>query len=79
MSEMVERVAKALAPGVDAQPIMDHEFWCVIARRAIAAMREPTAAMLKAGARGGGEDSIGLADGIWSAMIDAALAPETGA
>ena len=44
---------------------------------AIEAMREPTRAMLEAGAVGSGEDSENTALGAWEAMIDAARAPST--
>jgi|GEM_PF-5489367 len=46
-------------------------FWW--AERIIEAMREPTEAMLEAGAEGSGEDSRGVATGAWNAMIEAAL------
>ena len=70
MSEMVERVAKALAREYDRDPETDNvglgtQLSTAMARAAIAAMREPTEAMLYAGWQ---EDSS-----IWRAMIDAAL------
>ena len=73
MSEMVERVAKAIAA----------EFshlgtgWDEIARAAIAAMREPTEAMKSVeGVHWGYSCHVcgGLKEG-WQAMIDEALKP----
>lgn len=70
MSELVERVARAIA----ACNTMGGE---EVARAAIAAMREPTEVMKCAGvSRGGGhhsDDGPGGTGAIWSAMIDAAL------
>lgn len=78
MSEMVERVARALyavntggaASWEDEAP--EFQQWvCEQARAAIAAMREPTEAMVEEGA-----SEIRAAGGpefVWRAMIDAAL------
>jgi hypothetical protein len=46
-----------------------------LARAAIEAMREPTKAMIEAGASGSGEDSEDVATGAWESMIDVALKP----
>jgi hypothetical protein len=43
------------------------------ARAAIEAIRQPTKAMIEAGAKGSGEDSEMTALGAWEEMIDAAL------
>lgn len=74
MSEMIERVARALFIEYGHEP----EEWCeahrvhyiAVARAAIAAMREPTEAMVDASGMGSQ-----LTSGMWSAMIDAALKP----
>jgi hypothetical protein len=76
MSEMVERVAIAIA-GRDAWDELDHrqKIWHrTVARDAIAAMREPTKAMVAA--CGVGEiigEPAEVAEGFWQAMIDEAL------
>ena len=71
MSEMVERVARAV------QPIADpggHWTTCEdIARAAIEAMREPTEGMIQAGWTTNGYRGD-MTKAEWSAMIDAALA-----
>lgn len=74
--EMVERVKTALANA----EISHHrseacpERWEAMALAAIAAMREPTGAMLEAGSQ-----NAGSAEAIWAwtAMIDEALRTET--
>jgi len=73
MSEMIDRVAKAIA-------LQSHtENPCLedLARRAIEAMREPTSAMLEAEPDDDGEfskeNSIFHARQFWQAMIDEAL------
>jgi hypothetical protein len=74
MSEMIERVARALckADGVDRCIYPDcgcpHEYR---ARAAIEALREPTPAMIEAGIQCG--DGYGSQPGTWQAMIDQAL------
>jgi hypothetical protein len=79
MSEMLERVALALleadiGPGGWPETWVNREIWYRRARAAIAAMREPTLAMLLAT-----EDCPGIGDergGVraeWEAMIDEAL------
>lgn len=88
MSEMVERVAKELyeatpfkqtAGGFEEQSDVYQRMCTVLARTAIAAMREPTAKMVGAGCD---EEKVGYApDGapaeyVWRAMIDAALAED---
>ena len=79
---MIERVAAAImdsavSPQIrarwDDQPEEVRTHWRLAARAAIAAMREPSEAMIKEGAYGSGEDSAGVACGAWKAMIDEAL------
>jgi len=77
MNEMVERVAQAIRGGNVAWEWQDFEDE---ARRVIAAMREPTEAMLEAGynapvkdVRNLGEWKLERLRGDWNAMIDAAL------
>lgn len=84
MSEMVERVAIAIAMALESQmPERARQRWedysmparaaaLVRARKAIEAMREPTDAVIEAG-RWPAEDDGPLA--CWQAMIDAALTP----
>lgn len=74
MSEMVERVAIAIC-GIGREEWGEPEFeryqyiYLSRARKAIAAMREPTDAMYWAG-----EDKLDVnAKGVWQAMIDEAL------
>lgn len=79
MTTMVERVAKAIMPeafifGEEArakQPIAFER-----ARAAIEAMRDPTEAMIDAGADGSGEGSTRVALGAWADMIEEALKDE---
>ena len=78
MSEMVERVAKELARVRQAANWGElaekgREFWRKDARAAIAAMREPTEAMLSppVAQRSWWEDMTPLT--VWQAMIDEAL------
>ena len=94
MSEMVERVAKAIRdhnmrqggvePASDMTPF-EAQHYTAEARAAIAAMREPTEAMVLAG-DDAQTDIQGPDEGIqvamcssvpWQAMIDAALSPST--
>jgi hypothetical protein len=63
LSEMVERVARAMANSCSYAAATD--FWRAKAREAIEAMREPTREMVS---RGGA-----LAQTTWHVMIDAAL------
>ena len=70
MTEMIERVARAIAQCLNEPGQCSYSD---IARAAIEAMREPTEAMIKEGAYGSGEDSAGVACGAWKAMIDEAL------
>lgn len=81
MSEMIEKVSKAiegvidLCPAVDASPSRIREIRSqMIARAAIEAMRTASLPMLKAGARELGAKHS-AADACWVTMIDAALAP----
>lgn len=78
MSEMVERVAAAIKSefrppdGIPSMTLSDDA--CTrFARAAVAALRDPTESMLRAGAKGCGEDREEVAGGAWEAMIDAAL------
>lgn len=82
MSEMVERVAKAIyvseigsdAGWDDTRVVKARHLWLAKARAAIGAMREPTELMVKSGYR---EDSEGANDedtaDQWRRMIDEAL------
>jgi hypothetical protein len=82
MSEMLERVARAVEPeigkleAVSAAPHVLRELQAKrVARAAIEAMREPTAGMVNAGLETyceHGDQNCGCAIS-WSAMIDAAL------
>jgi len=80
-SEMVERVVAAMREtGLDCSAWPD-DVMTELARAAIAAMREPTAGMVKAGEqeffeyRAQAEDwTLAETKNAWSAMIDAALA-----
>ena len=81
MGEMVERVAKALlnhtnsSPGVMTQyDMMSENEARELASVAIAAMREPTEAMLKAAHAACDENGHVLVASGYRAMIDAALA-----
>jgi len=83
---MIERVAKALIAVPDQSGLTVHDCALVLARAAIAAMREPTKAMAKAGYDEGRfecwadvrDGSAQLTDDaprtIWESMIDAAVA-----
>jgi hypothetical protein len=81
--DLVERVARAICTANGVDPDIEHadKFGEILvnwmnfepqARAAIAAMREPTEAMIKAGTAHGGQTNT---DVIWQAMIDAALSP----
>jgi hypothetical protein len=81
MSEMIERVARALDECHDPSSwhpydFWDHDFALELARAAIEAMREPTDAMKQAGDDFSGNLAIthdASGEGTWQAMIDAAL------
>jgi hypothetical protein len=80
MSGMIERVARAISEqqGVEVDEATDwaagHWQECVDqAKAALLVLREPTKAMIHAGAEGSGEDSEAVAISAWKAMIDAAL------
>lgn len=76
MSEMIERVARALAKADGTPDCEIDDFWHAFeidARTAIEAMREPTGAMYTAGEKKA-EAGSG-ADWIYRAMIDTALLP----
>lgn len=88
MSEMIERVAKAILATTGEPTMWDHyapgtqEHYRSMARAAIEAMREPTAAMIEVGDAsvdldwslepGEGLDGVDVTP-AWRAMIDAAL------
>ncbi len=90
MSDIVERVAKAIFATAVGSGQWDHEWWreeqegCLrSARAAIEAMREPTALMIDRGHIVSLQlpQAVALADRpafIWQAMIDAALCPPRG-
>lgn len=78
MSEMVERVARAIALAdldPETRAAVDPDVWFVaesyyaLARAALEAMREPTQDMLLADPR----RDMDLSEESWAAMIDAAL------
>lgn len=75
MSEMVERVARAISPNWEYMSRNDRRNAVITARVAIEAMREPTEAMIK----GAGwlypmyDDPHDRHEDVWSAMIDEAL------
>jgi len=68
MSEMIERVAKAIYEAMDLSDGLDGTAAKTYARAAIEAMREPTEAMLNASYLTSWD-----ADEVWKDMIDAAL------
>ena len=76
MNEMVERVARAIE--ADSNYVISQHHSKALARAAIAAMREPTASMIDA-AWEPGPRPVDFGDydpqGIYQAMIDAALKP----
>ena len=76
-SEMVERVARALAKAHMVHAGSGAPLYGELARTVIAAEREPTEAMLEAGGAMflGSSHSAGAqaAKAIWQAMVDAAL------
>lgn len=67
-NEIIERVAKAIYENVGELYLMGDEEWKQAACAAIAAMREPTDAMIIAGRLDDAEQ--------WQIMIDAALKSE---
>lgn len=73
VSEMAARVADAMS-----QVLGDEIDFDVLARAAIAAMREPTEAMLDAsyGLAGSERGDARAEAAVWAAMIDAALKAE---
>jgi hypothetical protein len=75
MSEMVERVARAIEAKSDY--VISQHHAKALARAAIEAMREPTAAMIEAEPDDDGEfnktNSVAHARAFWQAMIDEAL------
>ena len=79
MSDMVERVARALRE-CDCDPMHNDEDYANMAYAAIAAMREPTEAMIAKSLDGKAGDYLGVGPkvvtAVWQAMIDAALEGE---
>lgn len=80
MSEMIERVAKAIfASDMKWAPVLEHQFeenkivYLKAARAAIEAMREPTEIMIEASNREWDGRMSHRSSGAWQAMIDAAL------
>ena len=85
MSEMIERVARAIALAQldnDTRAAVDPNTWpvaesyCDMARAAIEAMREPTAEMLQPCMAGGKSYLVPVME-IWPKMIDAALSEKS--
>ena len=82
MTEMIERVAQALireAAMQDAPVSIGYAEARALATAVMAAMREPTDAMVKASPEEGvgwNEYSYGYVQGFWRDMIDAALGRE---
>jgi hypothetical protein len=74
MSEMVERVALAIAETVAGPGAQPRGNWLVAARAAIAAMREPTQPMIF----GSLKDKADWQNHVqtWRSMIDAALSED---
>ena len=70
MSTMVERVAQSLQQEMGTAAFDEPASSFALARAAIAAMREPTEEMLNAGHEARAKATV---NGIWHAMIDAAL------
>lgn len=74
MSEMVERVARAMAENAGfCWANCAQSQWKSDARTGIAAMREPTEEMVKASNREWDGRMSHRSTGAWQAMIDAAL------
>jgi hypothetical protein len=79
MSEMIEKVARAIAVEIDG----NDQYWRGFqstSRAAIGAMRQPTVSMVQAGAKYDREIDltfVGL-EGIWRTMIDSALSNQGG-
>ncbi len=72
MSQMVERVARAIAGMPEDQPLDDR--WRRKARAGIAAMREPTEAMMESGMNTGQAPLChGEIENLWHVLIDEAL------
>jgi hypothetical protein len=78
MAEQVEKVKAAIAekfaPAIDFKAPYAKVMLDMAARAAIEAMREPTEAMVDAGAVAEGDGNLAVqARSLWDAMIDAAL------
>ena len=73
MSEMVERVARAIISSASSYAGYEanSDYWDSLARAAIEAMREPTEAMVNAAPDLRGVDFYPT--DVWRAMIEAAL------
>lgn len=83
MSEMIERVARAICRAgmsgpkdhLNKQENLNWRKFEIEARAAIEAMREPTNAMVEASNREWDGRMSHRSSGAWQAMIDAALSP----
>ena len=71
-NEMVEAVANAISEELGGDHPIDAHYGCALA--ALTALREPTEAMIDAGAPEAGRAAEHLVK-LWRAMIDAALEP----
>ena len=75
MTDMIERVALAIKEK-DRESLFTIHHARVYAKAAIAAMREPTEKMIDAGSKEQRNILSKPIEGIWTAMIDAALGDE---
>lgn len=73
MSEMVERVARAMHIGFDTYGPVARELALIDARKAIEAMRMPTGAMIDRAAGFDEKTPWAILESVWEAMIDEAL------
>lgn len=86
MTDMIERVAMAMYSSTGLEFGLQEEWkdrhdkakdeWRHLARAAIAAMREPTETMIDAGSKEQRNILSKPIEGIWAAIIDAALGDE---
>lgn len=86
MTYMIDKIARAMHAGVnghvtppptwDNQSEQSQNYWRIGARAAITALREPTETMIDAGSKEQRNILSKPIEGIWSAMIDAALEDE---
>lgn len=74
---MIERAALAMVGGVPWTHPQQRQYWMEKAEAAIRSLKEPTFDMMAEGVYHWAthDDAEEDVDGIWSAMIDAALAP----